>query len=219
MGIFACSIGVLERGAPVAGAMFLPTNRFLQPGVYHARHGTGLHFDGEPVNSAAPDIQSASRLSTVPGGTGGVTGPAGRRFGVARTFGSTAAELTFAAEGAVQMALFDGSRIWDVAAGVALCLAAGRAVFTRPRGARQWRRFTRFGQDLSRPDRHQDAARLERFAGRRRPAHAAGSGGRSVRRAGHPRLSAARDPAARPHPSAALPQALLARPAAAGSAV
>ena len=151
MGIFACSIGVLERGAPVAGAMFLPTNRFLQPGVYHARHGTGLHFDGEAVNSAAPDIQSASRLSTVPGGTGGVTGPAGRRFGVARTFGSTAAELTFAAEGAVQMALFDGSRIWDVAAGVALCLAAGRAVFTRPRGARQWRRFTRFGQDLSGP--------------------------------------------------------------------
>ena len=43
------------------------------------------------------------------------------------------------------MALFDGSRIWDVAGGVALCIAAGRAVYTKPRRADAgWRPFTHF---------------------------------------------------------------------------
>ena len=145
IGMFACSIGILHRGAPIAGAMWLPSNRFLSPGVYHARAGDGLMFNGEEVECGAPALQAASRLSTVPAGTGGVTGPAGRRFGIARTFGSTATELALAAEGSVQMALFDGSWIWDVAGGVALCIAAGRAVYTKTnRNDQRWRKFTRF---------------------------------------------------------------------------
>ena len=145
IGMFACSIGILQRGVPIAGAMWLPSNRFLTPGVYHARASRGLMFNNDEVECGAPALQAASRLSTVPAGTGGVTGPAGRRFGIARTFGSTATELALAAEGSVQMALFDGSRIWDVAGGVALCIAAGRAVYTKPRhGDVGWRPFTRF---------------------------------------------------------------------------
>ena len=145
IGLFACSIGILHHGEPIAGALWLPSNRFLTPGVYHAQAGRGLMFNGAPVDCGAPALQAASRLSTVPAGTGGVTGPAGRRFGIARTFGSTATELALAAEGSVQMALFDGSRIWDVAGGVALCIAAGRAVYTKPRqGDAGWRPFTRF---------------------------------------------------------------------------
>ena len=145
IGMFACSIGILHRGAPVAGAMWLPSNRFLTPGVYHAQSGHGLMFNGEDVDCGAPALQAASRLSTVPAGTGGVTGPAGRRFGIARTFGSTATELALAAEGSVQMALFEGARIWDVAGGVALCRAAGRAIYTKPKGTDAgWRPFTRF---------------------------------------------------------------------------
>ena len=145
IGMFACSIGILHRGKPVAGAMWLPSNRFLTPGVYHAQSGHGLMFNGEEVDCVAPALQAASRLSTVPAGTGGVTGPAGRRFGIARTFGSTATELALAAEGSVQMALFDGSRIWDVAGGVALCIAAGRAVYTKARRTDAgWRPFTHF---------------------------------------------------------------------------
>lgn len=151
LGMFACSIGVLERGAPVAGAIFLPTNRYMRPGVYHAHRGSGLHFDGAPVDASPPPLAAASRLSTVPSGTGGITGPAGRRFGVARTLGSCAVELTLAAEGSVQMSLFDGAKVWDVAGGVALCLEAGRAIFTRTARGPDWRRFTRFGQDLPGP--------------------------------------------------------------------
>ena len=145
IGLFACSIGILHRGTPIAGALWLPSNRFLTPGVYHARIDRGLMFNGQEVDGGSQGLQTASRLSTVPAGTGGVTGPAGRRFGIARTFGSTAAELAFAAEGSVQMAMFEGARIWDVAGGVALCLAAGRAVYTTAkRSDERWRTFSRF---------------------------------------------------------------------------
>ncbi len=152
IGIFACSIGILHRGRPIAGALWLPSNRFLVPGVYHARTDRGLMFNGQPVDTGDVTLPPGSRLTTVPAGTGGVTGPAGRRFGIARTFGSTATELALAAEGSVQMALFDGSRIWDVAGGVALCQAAGRAVYTKAnRSDEPWRKFTRFGDRLEGP--------------------------------------------------------------------
>ena len=152
IGMFACSIGILSRGVPIAGAMWLPSNRFLTPGVYHARADRQLMFNDDEVDCGAPALQPASRLSTVPAGTGGVTGPAGRRFGIARTFGSTATELALAAEGSVQMAIFDGSRIWDVAGGVALCMAAGRAVYTKPRhGDAGWRPFTYFCDRIDGP--------------------------------------------------------------------
>ena len=152
IGMFACSIGILHRGTPVVGALWLPSNRFLTPGVYHSAGEGGLMFNGEPVDCAAPPLQSASRLSTVPAGTGGVTGPAGRRFGIARTFGSTATELALAAEGSVQMALFEGARIWDVAGGAALCIAAGRAIYTKSRRSDAgWRPFTHFCDRIEGP--------------------------------------------------------------------
>ena len=160
IGMFACSIGVLQRGSPIAGALWMPTNRFLRPGVYHAT-SAGLMFDDDPVDSDPPPLPTGSRLSTVPAGTGGVTGPAGRRFGIARTLGSTATELAFAAEGSVQMALFEGSRIWDVAGGVALCIAAGRSVYMKPRRAdAPWKQFTGFCSEKSGPI---DAATLREW--------------------------------------------------------
>ncbi len=162
IGVFACSIGILHRGMPIAGALWLPSNRFLTPGVYHARTDRGLMFDGQAVDQGAPSLQTAARLSTVPAGTSGVTGPAGRRFGIARTFGSMAAELALAAEGSVQMALFDGGRIWDVAGGVALCIAAGRAVYTKSRRSEdRWRKFTRFCDQIDGPI---DMAQLRRWS-------------------------------------------------------
>lgn len=152
IGMFACSIGVLQRGRPIAGALWLPTNKFLTPGVYHAHDGGGLMFEDAPVSTEPSPLPVGSRLSTVPAGTNGVTGPAGKRFGIARTLGSTATELALAAEGSVQMALFEGSRIWDVAGGVALCIAAGRAVYMKPRGSdAAWCEFTHFGSAKNGP--------------------------------------------------------------------
>ena len=151
LGIFACSIGVLDRGAPIAGAVWVSTSRRLEPGVYHASQDSGLHWNGEPDGELDSDLPASSRLSGVPGGTGGVTGPAGRRFGVVRTLGSIAAELTFAAEGSLQMTIIEGAKIWDVAGAIALCQAADRAIFTRPKHGRDWRPLQRFGEHLPGP--------------------------------------------------------------------
>ena len=145
--LFACSIGVLWRGAPVVGALYLPTSAQLREGVYHARRGGGMHFNGQSVAFTPLVGPTAARLSAMPGGTAGVDGPRGHRFGVARTLGSIAAELAFTAEGTLQMGLFEGAHVWDVAGGVALCLEAGASVHERPPRARRWRRFERFGGD------------------------------------------------------------------------
>ena len=142
--LFACSIGVAWRGTPVVGAIFLPATRALEPGVYHGRAGGGVRFNGRPFQFETASLQSAARLSGMPGGTAGVSGPAGRRFGVARTLGSIAAELVCTAEGTFQMAFFAGARVWDVAAGVVLCQEAGAAVWVRGPGERRWRTFRRF---------------------------------------------------------------------------
>jgi len=152
LAVFACSIGVLWRGIPVVGAVFMPTNRHMQPGVYHGRLGGGVYFEEEQLHFHTAEAPPSARLSGMPGGTSGVTGPKGRRFGIARTLGSIAAELVCTAEGTFQMALFEGGKIWDLAGGVALCLEAGASVYVRSGKGAQWRPIERFaGSDAEPP--------------------------------------------------------------------
>ena len=149
---FACSIGVVWRGLPVAAALFLPTSRHLEPGVYRAHLGGGAHFNDESFSFRLTEAPPAARLSGLPGGTGGVTGPKGRRFGIARTLGSIAAEMVYTAEGTFQMGLFEGGKIWDVAGGVMLCLEAGATAYVRDGKSSPWRPLARFaGSDVSPP--------------------------------------------------------------------
>src|SRR5207302_2001197 len=51
--LFACSIGVLYRGRPVAGAIWCSCSHLLRAGTYHATCATGLYFDGGPVERRA----------------------------------------------------------------------------------------------------------------------------------------------------------------------
>jgi myo-inositol-1(or 4)-monophosphatase len=148
---FACSIGVLWRGVPVVGAIFLPTTSRLESGVYHARFDGGMAFGDERINFRLADVGPGARLSAMPGGTSGVTGPKGRRFGNARTLGSVAAELTLTAEGTMQMCLFSGAKIWDVAGGAALCMEAGASVYVKSHGDRYWRPLERFAGSDDQP--------------------------------------------------------------------
>jgi myo-inositol-1(or 4)-monophosphatase len=141
--LFSCSIGVVHRGEPVVGAIWASTGRRLQPGVYHAARGGGLRFDGVPVPYAPLEVDQPNRLSALPGGVIGVTGPRGRRFGIARTLGSIALELALTADGSFRYCVIGDGKIWDVAAGVALCLAAGVQISAKPvEGG--WRSLERF---------------------------------------------------------------------------
>src|SRR5690606_36915658 len=56
--IFGASIGVLYRGVPIAGAIWSSLTHTLSAGVYHARRGGPLSFDGSAIKAARnPDVR------------------------------------------------------------------------------------------------------------------------------------------------------------------
>lgn len=135
--LFASSIGVLHRGRPIVGAVWTSTSHELRPGVYHARRGGTLRFDGETVNLGPPASGVSRRLAAAPGGAAGR-----QRAWDNRVTGCAAIECAFVAAGIFNSASFWGPGLWDVAAGVTLLAAAGREVWTRDGGG--WKPLERF---------------------------------------------------------------------------
>ena len=129
--VFACSVGVLRRGVPVAGAIFLPW-----PGgdgvVLHARAGGGAHRDEKPLGRLDAKAPESRRLTGLPGGFGYrmTFGESMRsRIGETRQIGSIAYELAMAASGVYQYSALTGSlSLWDVAAGSVIVAEAGGRV-------------------------------------------------------------------------------------------
>jgi myo-inositol-1(or 4)-monophosphatase len=155
--LFGISIGLLDHGEPIAGAIWVPVGPSLGPGVFHARRGGSAWFDAEPVRvSRAADERG--QIMTLPGGylrafrfkrpPAGLPRPA-RALPDPRTTGSCTAELVLIASGALRAGLFLKPSIWDVAAGVTIAREAGGAVHTWTAGA--WTDFTRF--DPAPPER------------------------------------------------------------------
>lgn len=135
--LFACSIGVLYRGASVVGAVYVPWPN--GGAVFHARRGAGARLDGGPVSTPHADQPTGSLLATLPGSFG-----AGYRFkkpmrgkvGDVRATGSIAFDLAMTAKGVFQFAVTTAPRLWDVAGGVALLKEAGGAVMVAQMGRR-----------------------------------------------------------------------------------
>jgi myo-inositol-1(or 4)-monophosphatase len=117
--LFAASIGVLLRGRPVAGAVWCSVSHALRPGVYHARAGGRLHFDGSDVT---PKINAAvlRRLAGVP-----VVANTDEAGWETRKTGSAALECALVAAGLLEVSRFAAPNLWDVAAGLALVQAGG----------------------------------------------------------------------------------------------
>ncbi len=132
--IYGCSIGVLYRHFPVAGAVWCATTHARRPGVYHAHEDGPLSFDGEPLMRREPCCRGvASEPGAVP------------RYGAffeTRVFASASLECAFAAAGMTQLAYIAAPAIWDVAAGVSLARAGGCRVLTKK--DRTWTPLTSF---------------------------------------------------------------------------
>ena len=133
--MFAASIGVLERGRPVAGAVWCAASHALRAGVYHARIGGKLRFEGADVT---PKVNPAVMRGLA--GVPAVTSADG--FWETRKTGSAAIECAMVAAGLLQVARFASPNIWDVAGGLALVLAAGGVI--RQYDGAQWVPMTRF---------------------------------------------------------------------------
>ncbi len=125
---FGVSVGVLHRGVPVVGAMFVPSPLKAGGQVLHARSGSGAFADDEPIHAHDGEGEPGSGLVSLPGAFRGqfqMGKELRRQIGEVRTTGSIVYEISLVASGVLRLAAFGGPRIWDVAAGVVIVREAG----------------------------------------------------------------------------------------------
>ena len=139
--IYASSIGVLYRGSPLAGALFIP---WPKPGggfVLHCRRGCGCFADDEPVSVYQSDEPGSNRLVGLPGSFLQMSRFSSKfrgNVGEMRMTGSIAYELAMTACGVMQYAIFGAPRIWDMLAGSLAVMEARGTVMTRLGKEKQW---------------------------------------------------------------------------------
>ena len=134
--VFASSIGVLYRGAPVAGAVFIPWPGEAEGVVLHAHRGGGAYAGGERIELYDAQEPVPVRLTTLPESFHRAfkfDAPMRGRSGELRITGSTVYEIAMAARGVVQFALSGAPYLWDVVAGSVLVTEAGGLVMTAER--------------------------------------------------------------------------------------
>ena len=134
--LYACSIGVIYRGIPVAGAVFLPWPKDGGGIVLHARKGGGAFADSEPMSVMKGTEPKGNRLVTLPGGFGGmfrIGKPLHGKVGEVRMTGSIAYELAMVAKGVTQFTITTAPLLWDAAGGVMLAQEAGGQVLVGER--------------------------------------------------------------------------------------
>jgi myo-inositol-1(or 4)-monophosphatase len=150
--LFSASVGLLIDGRPAVGALWCSTSHALHAGVYSARSGGVLHFDGAPIaREARPDLRR---------GLVGLPDTAGTLPYDVRKTGSAAIECAFVAAGLLAGARFETPNVWDVAGGLALAFSAGMGARVRRGGAWEaleriegdpgaWRRPVALGTDAA----------------------------------------------------------------------
>ena len=142
--LYACSIGVLHEGWPVAGAIWCAASHAVGPGVYHAHAGGPLCFNGQPMTRRQP------------GNWRGLAAEHGRacRYGAhwdTRVLGTAAVEFAWVACGLLRLAHMPRPRLWDAAAGLTLLHAAGCSASTWEHG--RWAPLVQFKPPASRQGR------------------------------------------------------------------
>ena len=141
--VYASSIGVLYRGRPLVGAVYIPWPTETSSGVVvHGRAGSGAFADGSPVSVYQTDKPRGDRLIGIPGSFGASTrvgkGLKGQPLGQPRVTGSIAYELAMTAMGVMQFAIIGAPRMWDMLGGALAVQEAGGTVMTRLAGRKQW---------------------------------------------------------------------------------
>lgn len=140
--VYASSIGVLYRGRPLAGAVFIPWPNPDGGIIIHSRAGGGAFRDGAPVSVYQTDRLRGDRLVGLPGSFGATTrigkGLQGQPLGQLRVTGSIAYELALTAMGMLQFAVIGAPRLWDLLGGALAVQEAGGTVMTRLPGRKQW---------------------------------------------------------------------------------
>ena len=139
--VYASSIGVLHRGRPLVGALYIPWPSPTGGLVLHCRRGGGCFADGEPVSVYQAEKPVGNRLTGLPGSFSHTTKfnkNLKGNLGELRITGSIAYELAMTAVGVMQYAVFGAPRMWDMLGGAIAVQEAGGTVMTRFRGEKRW---------------------------------------------------------------------------------
>lgn len=139
--IYSVSIGVLHRGTPVVGCIWVPSPSDKDGLVYHSSLGSGAHVRGRPISVRENSTPQKGQLAVMPLVFRQMIRKRmgrGTEFGEIRGPGSIAYEMAMVASGAIQYALFASPRLWDVAAGVVLVREAGGAALTYSQKYNRW---------------------------------------------------------------------------------
>ncbi len=122
---FSTSIGVLDRGRPIAGVVYEHNVRLLFTaglGMGASRNGTPVHVEEVPKGcDVLLGIPSSKDRMSVNILRDWVAEPGL----VCRNFGSTALHLAYVASGALGAVFCKRAKIWDIAAGVLIVTEAG----------------------------------------------------------------------------------------------
>ena len=137
---FSVSIGVLHRGVPIIGALFIPWPLAQGGQVLHASLGQGAFAEDTPIHVFDQPEPTSNGLFMLPPSTWaqfsvgkGLRG----KLGDMRVTGSIAYDLALVASGALQYAAFTAPKVWDVAAGVLIIQEAGGDVLAYA-STRRW---------------------------------------------------------------------------------
>ncbi len=127
--VFACSVGVMYAGYPVAGAIGNPMHDL----VYSAGQHGGLLINGQPAPArpVVGELLGGTPRAPVVGTPSNPRGPSAAIAHrwldclVCRNLGSTSLHLALVASGELDGMLTDNARLWDIAAGWILVSASG----------------------------------------------------------------------------------------------
>ena len=138
---FGVSVGVLYRGAPVVGALFILSPEATQGQVLRARLDGGAFLDDVPIHVSNSQKPSRTGLLIMPGHFWSryrIGRDLTHTMGNVRVTGSIVYELAQVATGIFEYAAFSGPRVWDVAASALIIREAGGEVLVRRERPRRW---------------------------------------------------------------------------------
>ena len=126
--LFACSIGVLYRGVPIVGSLYISWPNEAGGIVIHARTGGGAFSQDKRMSVLQSETQQAGYLASLPGvfnSTYRIRKSMRNKIGDSRVTGSIAFDIAMTAKGGFQYSIINAPRIWDVAGAVVVLKEAG----------------------------------------------------------------------------------------------
>ncbi len=133
---YASSIGIMYKGLPIAGAIFIPWPN-PNPGiVIHASYGNGCKVNDKRLKAPVIKEIDPNAINTLPGSFASrfkFDSEFTHRSGEPRMGGSIAYEMSLVALGITEYAVISGSHLWDVLAGIILVNeSGGRSLMQNP---------------------------------------------------------------------------------------